>query len=301
VVTAKELKALYNKGENISQFLRQQQGTSTNDRSIIEASYDLQAGSYVRSMADPKKAQYKKDYTSRIADVISSLCQPFSIVEAGVGEGTTLSGVLGHFDDNVKSYGFDLCWSRVAYARKWMAQYSNSETTLFTGDLFNIPLQDKSIDVVYTSHSIEPNGGKEEALIKELYRITGRYLVLLEPGFELASQEAKERMESHGYCKNIAETAKNLGYQVIQHELFPVTANPLNPTALTIIKKADSFSFDEVSPLACPVYKTPLVAYPDIMYSQEALTAYPIIQSIPCLRAENSVTASHFEELYENS
>ena len=151
MVTPKELKKRYDNGENISQFLREQQGSYTNSRAIIEASYDLQAGTYVRAMSDPQHAQYNKDYTSKIAEVVAGLCQPVSILEAGVGEGTTLSGVLRNLETSVESYGFDLCWSRVAYAQQWMGIKPDSATTLFTGDLFNIPLQESSIDVVYTS------------------------------------------------------------------------------------------------------------------------------------------------------
>ena len=34
---------------------------------------------------------------------------------------------------------------------------STLQLTLFVGDLFAIPVADSSFDVVYTSHSIEPN------------------------------------------------------------------------------------------------------------------------------------------------
>jgi ubiquinone/menaquinone biosynthesis C-methylase UbiE len=40
-----------------------------------------------------------------------------------------------------------------------------------TGNIFSLPFLHNSIDIVYTSHSIEPNGGKENLLLKELYRV----------------------------------------------------------------------------------------------------------------------------------
>ena len=45
------------------------------------------------------------------------------------------------------------------------------------GDMFNLPITDDSIDLVYTVHALEPNGGKEKEALKELYRITKKYLM----------------------------------------------------------------------------------------------------------------------------
>jgi ubiquinone/menaquinone biosynthesis C-methylase UbiE len=37
----------------------------------------------------------------------------------------------------------------------------NQQADLVVADLFHIPFADNSVDVVYTSHSLEPNGGRE--------------------------------------------------------------------------------------------------------------------------------------------
>jgi uncharacterized protein YbaR (Trm112 family) len=222
-----------------------------------------------------------------------------TILEAGIGEATTLSGVLENLDSNsLKAYGFDLSWSRIAYARKWLKSQKVSGVSLCTGSLFNIPFADNSIDVVYTSHSIEPNGGKEEAIIQELYRVTRTFLILLEPGYELANETAKQRMESHGYCKNLKGISENLGYNVIEHKLFPVTANPFNPTAITVIRKSTSINTPD-NKFACPKFKTSLERKGEYYYSPEALAVYPIINDIPCLRIENAILASKFVEFFE--
>jgi hypothetical protein len=83
--------------------------------------------------------------------------------------------------------------------------------TLFVSDLFAIPLEGDSIDLVHTFHSLEPNGGREEGALRELLRIARRAVVLIEPVFGLASAEARQRMSHHGYVrdfKNRREYAK---------------------------------------------------------------------------------------------
>lgn len=295
MTSPRQLQELYQKGENISSFLRQELGVGHNTPEIIEISYEMQSGSYIAAMGDDKIKQHKEEYAREIARTIGHWCAPSSVLEAGVGEATTLAGVLKNMG-RISSYGFDLSWSRVAFAKKWLGSQGFNHTGLCSGDLFNIPLLDNSIDVVYTSHSIEPNGGKEEAILRELYRVTRKFLILLEPGYELAHAEARQRMDAHGYCKNLQGMAKRLGYDVMEHKLFPFTANPLNPTALTVIRKNSEASLPN-NVLACQKFKTPLKEIHGCLFSPEALVVYPVLAGIPCLRIENGILASKFEEV----
>jgi ubiquinone/menaquinone biosynthesis C-methylase UbiE len=296
VITPRRLKQLYEQGQNISACLREELGLQQNTREIIELSYDLQAGSYVAAMHDAEQARLKQDYTQKIAATIARLCTPASVLEAGIGEGTTLSGVLAHLPGGIRSYGFDLSWSRVAYARRWLRSRQIRACTLCSGDLANIPFLENSTDVVFTSHAIEPNGGNELAIVRELYRVARRYVVLLEPAYEFASAEVRQRMDAHGYCRNLKGAAESCGYDVVEHGLFPYTGNPLNPTALTIIRKEQRGPApDDV--FACPRFKTPLQEVAGMLFSPEALVVYPILDGIPCLRIENGIVASKFPEI----
>lgn len=296
--TPRKLQALYQQGRNITQLLREEQGLQHSTDEIIEIAYDLQTGSYISAMENAEMTEHKRDYTSEIAKTILSLCKPMSILEAGVGEATTLSGVLQSIEADVNSFGFDLSWSRVAYAKRWLQSKGVANTTLCTGNLFDIPFADNSIDLVYTSHSIEPNGGNEIPILRELFRVTRKFLILLEPGYELANDEARRRMDSHGYCKNLKGIAESLGFNVLKHNLFPFTSNPINPTAITIIEKQVSAE-PPSHILACPKFKTPLEEIGDMLFSPEALVVYPIVGGIPCLRTNSGIFASKYKEVAE--
>lgn len=293
-----KLKSLYQNGKNITEILRKEKSLQNNIEEIIEISYDLQTGSYIQALKNPAFKIHKEKFTSALANIIISLCDPKSILESGVGEATTLSGVLDNLDENIESYGFDLSWSRVAFAKNWLAENGYNNTILSTGSLFNIPFADNSIDVVYTSHAVEPNGGNEKPILQELFRVTNKFLILLEPGYELASFEARQRMDSYGYCKNLKVIAEQLGYKVLVHKLFDYSSNPLNPTAITIIEKSNRKSKTSYV-LACPKFKTPLENLGNIMFSSEALVAYPVLGGIPCLRIENGILASKYKELID--
>lgn len=298
-----KLKALYKNGTNISAFLRDEMGVSTNNNEIVEIAYDLQTGSYIESMKNSDTVKHKIEYADEISKVVRSLCTPQTILEAGIGEATTLSWVvesLSKFSCFPRFYGFDISCSRIFYARKWLEQQDVTDVSLCTGDLANMPYRDNSIDVVYTSHSIEPNGGNEETILKELYRVAKKYVILLEPGYELSSIEMRKRMDAHGYCKNLKAISESLGYKVLSHKLFPFTVNANNPTAITIIAKdeVETSTHSSTDVYACPKFKTPLKELGGMLYSPEAGLVYPILKGIPCLRIENGVLASKYDEFF---
>ena len=115
-----------------------------------------------------------------------------SILEVGCGEATTLYGVIQELKFNkLEALGFDISWSRINKGNEWLSEQQVS-AQLFVANLFEIPLQDNSIDVVYTSHSFEPNGGKEHAAIKELLRIARKTVVFVELIYELADDASKK-------------------------------------------------------------------------------------------------------------
>jgi SAM-dependent methyltransferase len=290
----KELAHAYARGENITALLKGLSKADYNTEDVIETAYDLQAGSYIASLDDPIMYQHKSDYGRSIANEILSLTLPTTILEAGVGEGTTFSFVLTQLNNpDLMAHGFDISWSRIAHCQKWLQKNGHRSTFLSVASLLNLPYLDNSFDVVYTSHTIEPNGGNEKAILQELYRVTSQYLVLLEPGYELASEKAQQRMEEHGYCKALVQCAEDLGMRVLKHELFPHAANPLNPTAITIVVK-DSTATAAIPKLACPRFGDPLIDSSDSLFSPESLRAYPKIQGIPCLRSQDGIIASAY-------
>lgn len=292
-----KIQEIFANGGNIIQFLKNLRGDNKNNLEDIMISYDFQSGSYLKGFSENR--DFKEKYCKALAEVINCLEDIDSIIEVGVGEGTTLSGTILNLNKKPNNiFGFDISWSRLKFARGFLKDFNLLDIKLFTSNLFEIPLPDNSIDCVYTSHSIEPNGGSEELALKELFRVTKKYLVLLEPAYELACTEAKERMRKHGYVTKLYSTAKELNYNILEYRLFDFSLNPLNPTGIMIIKK--DISFQNSPELLCPISHTELIRYDDgLLYSKDSSLAYPIINDIPCLLKENAILASHLLTDYE--
>lgn len=285
------IKNVYENNGNIIQYLKDLDGQTHNSLEDILISYDFQAGSYIKEYE--KEPKIKDMYCKQLAGIIDGLGNYDSIIEVGVGEATTLGNVLKLIKNkSISSYGFDISWSRIKYAKKFLQKKNIEKVNLFVADLFCLPLKDNSIDIVYTSHSIEPNGGKEREALMELYRITNKYLILLEPDYEFANEEAKNRMRHHGYVTNLYSTAKDLGYEIIEHKLFGINSNQLNPTGLIIIKKDGQTK--ETNPMCCPITKKDISLIKSCYFSEESFLIYPIIDGIPCFLPQNAILASRF-------
>ena len=296
---------IYKNSGNISDFLRSSLLLDKNTAEVIEISYDLQAGSYVHQVLQNPE-QYHSYCTELASYLDKYLDKADSLIEVGCGEATTTSGVFQKLRNKPsKIFGFDISFSRIKVAIDfWKNQYDehldlidNHEVvaSFFVADLFSIPLAHQSIDVVYTSHSIEPNGGREVESLRSLFRIARKRVLLFEPYFEAASPEGKSRMTRHGYIKEIPEAIKEAGGILRDIQRINNIDNSLNPTYLFDIE----IPLEQTSNLdvwADPITLKPLYEQDDCFYSPIAGLAYPIIKKIPCLRPENSIVATHLSD-----
>jgi ubiquinone/menaquinone biosynthesis C-methylase UbiE len=296
-----ELKNLYEKGVNISQYLRDKYD-SENTSEIIEMAYDLQAGTYIEYMDNPEVKSFYRKRAKKLYSIIKTLVgKPYNIMEAGIGEGNFMGELLPLFRiDKPEAVGFDISWSRVACARDYLSKKGLYDVKLQTGNLPNIPFTDNAFDIVYTNHAVEPNRGKEADIIKELYRVTSKYLVMFEPIYELAGIEAQNRMENHGYVRNLKDTIMALGIKINEYKMLPkeFNLNKSNPSGIIILEKSSEktkINWKYADPLSKTVLKKIKGAY----FSEESLKVYPVIDGIPCLRIENGIVASKYKK-YSN-
>jgi ubiquinone/menaquinone biosynthesis C-methylase UbiE/uncharacterized protein YbaR (Trm112 family) len=296
----KKLKELYNKNVNIIDYIKQKTKSDGNTLDMIQVSYDLQAGSYIEKAKANNDLENK--FSQSLASVLDRIAPYESILEVGAGEATTLCNVISKMKDKPNHvYGFDISYSRIQYAKEHARKHALDQATLFVGDLFNMAFKDNSVDVVYTSHSLEPNGGREREAIMELYRVARKYVVLFEPCYEMADADTQHFMDKHGYIKGLSNVIDNLGYNVIEHRLIfkedKLSVNK-NNTSVTIIEKEVKNDFQEAkhneSPLACPLTKTPIELIRNNYFSQDSLLVYPVVDSIPCLLPENAIIATHY-------
>ena len=232
-------KAAFKKGDNVTTVLREQFDIHSNSPEIIEIAYDLQAGTYIDYVK--KNRDFWFAYTNEISKILQPYCSDTdSILDVGTGEMTTLAGVARNCYSGASEYfACDISWSRLIQGREFITEELDESVARkinpFVANLFQLPFVDGAIDVIWTSHALEPNGGHEKEALAELLRVSRKKLILFEPFYEENSFEGKQRMDRLGYVKRIPDVVRECGATC--DDIIPLhnISNPLNPTYAFII------------------------------------------------------------------
>ncbi len=297
----KKVKEIYGNGENIIEYLKKKDNRSENSFEDIMISYDFQAGTYVEDYYRYCNDELWMEYYDKIAEIISRYLVKFKdaiLFEAGCGEGTALASLYAKFDKSrIKSlYGLDASFSRLMVAKEFLKRRAN--VNLIMGDMLHMPVCDNACDLVFTIHACEPNGGNEEIVLKELLRITRGYLILFEPAYDLAGEEARKRMEKHGYVTRLYDVINEMQCKVMEHHLLGINRNELNPTGVTVIEK-NIIKKDEGEVLADPVSQKPVMQLENVLWSKESMLLFPRIDGINCMCENNAIIATQYEKFRE--
>ncbi len=295
-----EARQAYAAGRNVTELLRQQKHVDINTPDIIEAAYDLQAGSYiehVRTHADQVSA-----YATELAAILDRhVGASESLLDVGTGELTTLSQVVSRLRHRPSAtLAFDISWSRVhhgiAHARQTMGPGFDG-LQAFVADMSEIPLQDKSVSVTTSSHALEPNGGRVSELLAELFRVTRDMLVLFEPSYELNSPEGQARMDRLGYIKGIDAVVAQLGGTLLDKIRIQHVSNPLNPTVCHVIRPSAATQAAPVHAAATgrfsvPGTNLPLELVDGFQFSRDTGLCFPVLKGIPILKSSAAILAT---------
>ena len=292
----KKLKNLYSKGVNINEYLRKK--TNLNERDIIKLSYDLQSGSYI------KNYNYKKsllNINQMIKEVKSTNFK--TLLDFGCGELTNFYTLIKNIKSKNKYfYATDLSFSRIFLGNNFLSKKKISiNLTCFTNNTYKIPLPDNSVDIVTTCHAIEPNKRNANKILNELYRITKKKLILLEPNnqFTKKTQDKKtkkmieRRFKKHNYVLNLEKKIKQItsSYKIIDNANF---FNIHNPSSLFIIEK-------KIKNKNMPKFLNPndnseiLKKNSKFYFSGKTGELFPIIENIIIFDKKEIFVPTHFE------
>lgn len=296
LINLSEIRRLYRSGANVIDHLKTTLGERYNTEQIVEVAYDLQAGSYIEYVREHQTVELQ--YQQQIAQFLRDVLEPGdSIVDVGTGEMTTLGPVAAACYDTVDAaFAIDISLSRVLVGRKYLTEQFGAALSRkiqpLTATLFKLPFASDGIDVVWTSHALEPNGGREHEAIAELARVTRKYLVLFEPSYERNSEQGKRRMERLGYIKNIEGVVASMPeLEMVQVVRMPRPDDDPNPSYAHIIRKRHPAATRETA-LCCPLSLGKLEQRDGYLYSTHSLLAYPVIEGVPVLRIEKGICAS---------
>jgi SAM-dependent methyltransferase len=254
------------------------------DSDVIKVIYELQAGEYTENYRNNPEILHK--YSSEIANNIRPYVDTdFSILDCGTGESNILLSILEIIPfSQVKA--FDISLSRILWAQKNSFQ-KKIEIDFAVGDMLNIPLPNNSVDCIFTTHSIEPNGGKETTILNELIRVAGKFLFLVEPYFIDATEVQRSRMLNLNYATELEVAIKSSSQvTLLAKKVIDNSVNELNRSAIFVLRK-NSFNSDKrQSSWVDPIMLEPFEKKGTLMSTSRGISV-PFYQDIPLLRPED--------------
>jgi ubiquinone/menaquinone biosynthesis C-methylase UbiE len=293
----------YQKGTNITEFLRNMRGVDENSSEAIEIAYDLQAGNYIRFLHDhwESSLEHNREIVGHLSHHLDS---ETTFLDAGAGEFTNLTLSFQNSQlDAKKILACDISWSRVSKGvGYWHTNNPSSsiEMVPFVADFKHLPFAENSIDVVSTRHAIEPNGGSLDECLLSLFRVARKKVILFEPHYELAGAEGQKRMDKFGYVRGIEEAIGRLGATLLDVTPFKTNYNNLNPVSCFVVEPPSKAASDPITQstsvegFTVPGTDFPLVKKNGFLVSEDTGYVFPILEKIPCLTHANAILATAY-------
>jgi ubiquinone/menaquinone biosynthesis C-methylase UbiE/uncharacterized protein YbaR (Trm112 family) len=220
-----------------------------------------------------------------------------AVLEMGAGELTTLVPMARRLADlHLRFSAVDLSWSRVAHGSLFARESGVTIDRVGVGNALHLPFADNSFDLVYTSHCLEQIPLDLSRAAAELCRVSKKWVVCMEPSYELGHPAQRRRMREKHYARRLDKVFERLGHRLLRHELLPFDLSPDNRSALYLVDVTGAEAANTPQ-WACPHCRSGLHSMEHYLLCRDCGLVYPVLGGIPCLSPDNGIVASQYSEL----
>ena len=181
----------------------------------------------------------KQYYAYCLSNIIQNLNLK-TILEVGAGELTQYFLIKKDLDKKnykiERSCGLDLSLKRLEVGKEFLNS-ENQEIEIYQGDAQKMPFKDNEFDILYTSHCLEQVPHLLENCLKEMLRVSKKYIVLVEPSYEFTNKITRNHIFRKNYIKInnkvLTKILKDINYKRFKMPIFQY----INGAELIIIEK----------------------------------------------------------------
>ncbi len=285
--TYKLLNQKFKKKKNLQIFLKKKKFS---DEQSIKMSYNVQSGTYIKFFNSLSKNKINKIYQPIIDVIKKNFNDSKTILDFGCGELTTSLFIFNKIKKNIKNYyANDVSLNRLILGQNYLkSKLKNKEfkkIKLFCNSSAGLPFKDNSIDLIITIHSLEPNNKHKELFINELFRVSKKGLILMEPHYEISNDQQKKRMLKFNYIRGIKKlfNKKNCNLKIIKKDHH---INSLNVSSLFVVKKKPIRKNNSTVYVEPKTYDN-LKDINNFLYSPKSLRLYPVYNDISIFSNES--------------
>ena len=285
--TYKLLNQKFRKNKNLQIFLKKKKFS---DEQSIKMSYNVQSGTYIKFFNSLSKNKINKIYEPVIDIIKKNFNDSKTILDFGCGELTTSLFIFNQIKKNIKNYyANDISLNRLIlgqnYLKSKLKKKEFKKIKLFCNSSASLPFKDNSIDLIITIHSLEPNNKHKELFINELFRVSKKGLILMEPHYEISNDQQKKRMLKFNYIRGIKKlfNKKNCNLKIIKKDHH---INNLNVSSLFVVKKKPIKKNNSTAYVEPKTYDN-LKNINSFLYSPKSLRLYPVYNDISIFSNES--------------
>lgn len=278
--------AAADEGRSITEALTGADIAGLGSPALIEAMYEAQAGTYTAE----QNADALRPYTRRVCQVfVDHVGQYDDVLDVGTGEANRLINALHYGWHRGHVSAVDLSWSRLSWAQA-NAHRAGLRIDFAVAEAACLPIADGSVDWVTSVHALEPNAGREAALLAEMSRVARKGVLLIEPDWEIADDAQRARMTRLGFVRGLREAAEQAGLTLMHDYPLQDDANSDNPASVLVLVPARR------RPVNPGTWRDPVDGEALLPYGGGLRTPgglfYPVLDGIPFLRRRDALMAA---------
>jgi ubiquinone/menaquinone biosynthesis C-methylase UbiE len=297
-------KKAYANNINITNFLFKKFNQKYLTSEMISLIYDLQSGSYTDVfLKNPKFYHQRSDEI--VLFVRKNIKNITSVLDVGSGELTMFSQIykkLKLTNKDIKFFATDISLSLLILGRNRLNKILNFSLNikLAAADTSSLPFATKSIDIIMSDHSLEPNGDRLEILLMECFRVARRFCIFIEPSNSINSKRGVQRMKRLGYIFNLEQSINKLGGEILNLSTINNNYNSLNKAIIMIVKVPKFGRYSMPKNRSDYNYTYPGTNFflhkqtgTNFLFNKEIGFIFPVIDNVPVLLEHNRILYSN--------
>jgi len=213
-----------------------------NEREQVGYEFESDLCIYKGKISWMKEKEIRDNYLKYLFKEIEYLVSEknrIRILEVGCGNCINLVNLKNKFGDKIELFGIDISNQRIEVAKKYFSQklegielYEQSITKKCE------KWEDNYFDVVFSMHCLEQISYNCSLALQEMYRLTKKKLIMIEPVFENGNQVQKLYLICVDHNRILIKTIRDLGYKITRNEALDIqSGGGLNQSSIVVIEK----------------------------------------------------------------
>jgi ubiquinone/menaquinone biosynthesis C-methylase UbiE len=223
---------------------------TTGDSEAIYQQYDdreirdyYQASSMMLMNQEPIMMSFMEErsnhlnYVFREIDAILLRKDKAQILEIGCGNCINIFEILRKYGTRVEVHGIDIADSRIKVAQNYFKSGLDEARLSVASIAERTSFIDNQFDLVYSMFCLEQIAYDAKAALREMYRICGWRMLMLEPVFENGTIIQKLYLIVSDHTRILLKSIMELNLPLIRNEIMELQCNPSNQSTVLVVEK----------------------------------------------------------------